>query len=131
MKFDADKKGKFLGVLWAGGTVTEACHRAEIGRTTAYDAKDSDPQFSRSWDEAKEAQADVLIAEVRRRALDAEDSKSHTLLMFLLKALKPEFRDNYKTEVKVSHDHVQDVSFSKEEWDAAVNFLTEAKGDAS
>jgi len=125
------KRGKFLAALFSGSSVTKACKVAGFGRTTAYDEKDRNPEFSRAWEEAIAAQGDELIDEVRVRALDREDPKSHTLLMFLLKGLRPEFRDNYKTETKVVHEKALEITFSDEDIEETINILRAqgARGD--
>ena len=126
------KRAKFLGALFSGSSVTKACKFAGVGRTTIYDERDRNSEFRRDWDEAIAAQGDVLIDEVRTRALDREDPKSHTLLMFLLKGLRPEFRDNYKTETKVVHAKALEIDLSGAIKDEALAILLEqgAKGDA-
>ena len=90
------KKNAFIGQLRQSGMIREACAAAGISRTQAYRWKDRDSLFADRWMEALEDAADILEAEAWRRALDHSD----TLLIFLLKGLRPE-----KFNDKVRHDH--------------------------
>lgn len=69
--------------------VSEACREAGVTRSMAYRHRAKFPEFRRRWAELEEADVDRLEAELRRRALSADDRASHTLLMFLLKAHRP------------------------------------------
>jgi hypothetical protein len=98
----------FLSALRDGGNVRQACDACDISRTAAYDAYKRDPEFASLWDEAMDDATDSLEREARRRAERGVDEPvfyqgetvgtvrkySDTLLIFLLKAHKPErFRD--------------------------------------
>lgn len=52
------------------GIVLDACLVAGVSRTTAYEWKNTDPEFAAVWDEALETAADVLEAETWRRAVE-------------------------------------------------------------
>lgn len=125
---DLTKRSKFLAALRLGHPVTKACELASWGRRTAYDARDSDREFADAWDDAIEASVDELEVEVRKRALDPEYKWSHLMLMFLLKKFRPEFKESYKTEQKLTVEHVREISFSNDEMDEAIRILTAAKG---
>jgi hypothetical protein len=43
--------------------------------------------------------------------------------MFLLKKHKPEYRENFKREVKITHEKVEEFKFSQEEMDDAIQIL--------
>jgi hypothetical protein len=101
----------FLKALADTGNVRAACHVAGVGRTTAYRAQADDPAFAAAWETAIEESVDLLEIEARRRAVKGTDKPvfhqgkqvasvkeySDTLLIFLLKANRPEkYRDNYK-----------------------------------
>lgn len=89
----------------------QACKAAGIrSRKTAYRHRERYPVFARRWDDAIEDSNDLLETEARRRAHDGVDDPvyykderidvvkkySDTLLMFLMKANRPEkYRDNY------------------------------------
>jgi len=108
----ARQKQAFLDALADGKTVIDAAKTAGRGRATFYRLKDEDPDFAKLWAVAYEEGTDRLEAEAERRAVDGvEDFRvagkeiipvrkySDTLLIFLLKARRPEkFRDNVKVE---------------------------------
>lgn len=60
----------FLEALSQLANIGYACQVAGINRTTAYNAKERDPDFARAWDEALEDAGDKLEREVWRRAHD-------------------------------------------------------------
>ena len=100
----------FLAALRRSGVVRSACRAARVGRSTAYRHRETDPDFAERWDDAIEDAVDGMESEARRRAVDGTDRPvfhagkqigtireySDTLLIFLLKANRPEkYRDNY------------------------------------
>lgn len=91
------KREAFLEALSECGSVSDACKKAEVGRTSAYRLRNSDEAFAAQWDEAFSKGADALEDEAHRRALDGSD----TLLIFLLKGRKPE---RYRERVAVGGD---------------------------
>ena len=103
-------RARFLAALANSGNVLVACKASGAGRATVYRHKDRFPRFRRAWDNAVEESTDILEAEARRRSVNGIDKPiffkgkqvasvkeySDTLLIFLLKAHRPEkFRDNY------------------------------------
>lgn len=111
------KKRAFLVAFAQCGNVAQAAELAGIHRTTHYDWLGSDPQYAAAFVEAEDEAADRLEQEARRRAVegvrreksyyykgervgvDVETDYSDTLLIFLLKGLRPEkYRDNVKQE---------------------------------
>lgn len=98
----AKKREQFLAALRSNGTVFSACQAAGIGRTAAYEWRAADESFRAAWDEALEDATDQLEHEAVRRATDGSD----TLLIFLLKANRPEkYRDNTNVTMKATHEH--------------------------
>ncbi|GBC94467.1 hypothetical protein HRbin16_00248 [bacterium HR16] len=92
-----DWKQTFLAALSRGCTVSLSAKLAGVSRQAAYKARARSRTFADAWQDALESGTDVLEDEAVRRALAGSD----TLLMFLLKARRPEkFRDN----VRVEHD---------------------------
>lgn len=103
-KFVAEKRAKFLAHLAQYGFVTRAAKAAGIHRDTARDTYDNDPAFHKAWDAALAEYTERLEAEADRRAYKGtlrpvfhKGQKcgvirefSDTLLIFRLKALKPE-----------------------------------------
>jgi hypothetical protein len=124
------KRAKFLAALFNGGSVKDACKQAGFSRTTAYDLRDSSDEFRRAWDDAIEDSTDVLVSEARKRALNEEDKAAHTLLMFLIRAARPEYRDNYKTETEITHKtvHEVDLGYSADEMLTVKKILKAAEG---
>jgi hypothetical protein len=99
-----EKRAKFLARLVEGASIHAAAAGAGIGRTTAYEWRDAEPEFAAAWDEAVEAGTDALEDEAVRRARDGIDEPvfyqgekcgvvrkySDTLLIFMLKARRRE-----------------------------------------
>lgn len=104
----------FLRRLAACGNVSKAANEAKITRNTAYRHRKSNSRFKQSWDNALEQAADIMEAEAWRRAVKgvkepvgwykgkpggAVRHYSDTLLIFLLKAHRPErFRENVNVQ---------------------------------
>jgi hypothetical protein len=81
---------RFLEVFGATGNVRLSSTAAGVSRDAPYKRAQADASFARDWLQAREDAVDILEAEARRRALTTSDS----LLVFLLKSLRPEtFRD--------------------------------------
>jgi transposase-like protein len=108
------KKELFLEAYKQCGTIVQACRETGIGRTTIYMWRNDDPEFLKALDVAEDEATESLIAEARRRAHDGVDKPiyykgskvdtvkefSDTLLMFLIKAKRPEYRDKNVTELQ-------------------------------
>lgn len=132
-KIPHGKKRAFLASYGELGNITLAAEAAKIYRTTHYDWLESDPDYRQRYEDAREAAADRLEAEARRRAVEGVrkpagwfrgepggyvQEYSDTLLIFLLKGLRPEKYVEY-------HKHeITDKSFvvfasppvTKDEW---------------
>lgn len=104
---------KFIRRLAETGNVSAACKSAKTTRQNAYYARDHDELFNTAWQEALEMATEALELEARRRAekgvlepvfhqgarVGAIRKYSDTLMIFLLKAHKPEtYRDNQRIE---------------------------------
>jgi hypothetical protein len=88
---------RFLELLSQSCNVTLACKGAGVDRTVAYDHKKQMPDFAAAWEDAKEAAIEILEAEAWQRARKQSD----TLMIFLLKAHKPEkYRE--RTEIDLT-----------------------------
>lgn len=105
MKLTPERKAAFCAALIAsGGNVSRACEAVDIARQTAYEWREEDTEFAKSWDRAKEIGLDTLEDEAVRRAYEGVDEPivhlgvvtdtvkkySDTLMIFLLKGGKPE-----------------------------------------
>ena len=101
----AGRKRLFLDeLLRNGGHVEKACRAAGVTRWTIGSYRDDDPEFGAQWENIQEYNVERLESEVDRRALGWEEEivfqgrktgetvtrYSDTLLMFRLKALRPE-----------------------------------------
>src|SRR5947209_3798966 len=97
-------------------SVTSAARYAGFSRQYAYEVKDADPEFAKLWDCALEEATDLLEDAIRKRAIAGEEEPvfykgvevarvrktSDLLKMFLMKARRPEYRDNAKVEISTS-----------------------------
>lgn len=113
-KLTRSKQKKFLKALAETANVSAACKAIDFSRSSIYDRKKADKEFSARWDEAVDIAIDKLELEVRRRALHGtrkgvyykgqrvatEREYSDALAMFILKGHRPEkYRENVKAEV--------------------------------
>ena len=89
------KKGAFLRCYAEIGNVSLAAMQAGIHRATHYRWLAEDEAYANAAEEAKEEAIEALEAEARRRALEYSD----TLLMFLLKAARP---DKYRERREIT-----------------------------
>lgn len=133
-------KPVFLKELARTGNVSQAAHKAKIVRVYAYEAREADPVFAVEWDAALEVAIDALELEARRRAVQGVTEPvgwyqgkaggkvqrySDTLLIFLLKAHRPEkFRDSVELEHKGGVHLTHDV-------DAVIDRVYGDAGDAA
>ena len=130
-----EAKIKILHALSMGRSKAEAAREADIGRRTLYDLIDRDPAFRAEVEYAiKTYQEDLLgraEKELERRAFWTEDpdKKSHIMLIFMLKKLDPNYKENYKTEKKVTHAHVNEVEIDAEDLEKGMAILMAAKND--
>lgn len=101
----AEIKKLFLASLRKSPNISKACKSAfDIPRQTVYAWRESDTEFARIWDEILDAAVDELESVAHQRAL----TESDTLMIFLLKAHRPEkYREQvdhaHKGEVKVTY----------------------------
>jgi len=86
----------FLEELRQTCNVSHAARCAGIGRRTAYDWRDADPEFAAAWDDAEQEGVDALELAARERAIEGSDK----LMEILLKAHRPEkYVDRLKAEL--------------------------------
>lgn len=96
----------FLTVLRSTGNIRAACQQAGIARSTAYEARTSDPTFRREWDEAIEDAVDLLEIAARNRAISGGSDR---LMELLLKAHRPDvYGDRLRIERNIRQQS-QDV----------------------
>lgn len=97
-----------------GGFVGKACEAVAVSKQTVYNWRKEDTNFATEWDRAVDLATEDLEKEVRRRAYHGVDEPvfykgevvgqirkySDTLLMFALKARKPEYRESIKLTIE-------------------------------
>lgn len=94
-KATAERKARFLAAFREDGTVTHAAKIAAIDRATVYRWLEDDDAFAKDYADAKEEGIESLERVARERA----KNKSDVLLIFLLKAARPDiYADRVKTE---------------------------------
>ena len=113
-KITPKKQKDFLDILSQIGSITKACEHVKISRNSFYNFRKKNKKFAEEWEEAEKRGVDGLIEEARRRAYGTEElllydkerkevkirSKySDNLLMFLIKAKRPEYRESYQMNV--------------------------------
>ena len=109
-----EKLAKFLEMLREGNTATFSAKTLGLGRTILYERKQADLDFARAWEDAVEVGIETMEQEAFRRATLGVDKPvyqggkkvgsvrefSDTLLIFLLKARRPEiYRERLSHEV--------------------------------
>ena len=95
-------KPDFINALLEGTQVNQAARAAGISVRTAYNHRQSDEDFALDWADAIEAGTQ----ELERVAIERAKDKSDVLLIFLLKARRPDvYRDNVKVEHSGSVKH--------------------------
>lgn len=96
-----------------GGFVNKACESASVSKQSVYNWRERDPEFAAQWDAVIELATEDLEKEARRRALVGVEEPvfyqgevvghvqrySDSLLMFTIKARKPEYRDRITVDV--------------------------------
>lgn len=115
----ADWAKRFLALIRTGSPLLHACHQLGIARSTAYTRIRDEPEFKTQYEEAVEYQRDALAKEAFRRAHDGVDEPvffhgevcghvkrySDSLLMRLLQAKDPQYRDQSKTMLSGDPDN--------------------------
>lgn len=96
----------FITTLRATGNVRLAAMDAGVSRKTAYKHKNKSTTFAEQWDEALEDSIDAMEAVARQRAMSGA---SDNLLMFMLKAHRPMYRDTYRPYVDGHEQRIRSV----------------------
>jgi hypothetical protein len=96
------QRAKFLELIGKGKSITGAARDASVSRYALYQWRKEIPQFGAAWDEALEAGLDALEDKARELA----EEGSEKLLMFLLKAGRPEkYRENIEVRGNLHLTH--------------------------
>ena len=116
------KKRAWLDAFRAHGMVSKACEATGCPRSSVYVWRQRDEEFALAWADIEEATTERMEREAYRRAVEGVVDKIHvnsagevvgeeikysdTLLIFMLKARRPEkYRDNIKVEHAGGIDH--------------------------
>jgi hypothetical protein len=117
-----ERRRRFLDALVeTGGNVSRSCDLANFGRRAAYDWRRDEAEFAAEWDEAVNRGLDALEAEARRRAFEGIEEPvfykgevcgfvrrySDALIMFMLKAYRPQFRDRVLIDVNAVDSEIE------------------------
>ena len=103
------KKAAFLKAYGECGNVRQAAKAANIDRTTHYLWLHKDEEYATAFEDAQEDAADTLEAEAWARATGG-DKPSDTLLIFLLKGMRPEkYRERIDQTVQVDATQTAEV----------------------
>jgi len=87
---------EFLSKMRNSGNVYASCEAAGVSRTTAYRWRKKWATFAAEWNDAKDDAVDRLDLEAWKRATQG---RSDRLLMFLLKAHKPDVYNPVQRQV--------------------------------
>lgn len=115
-------KKAFLAALAKSPNVSAAARKARIARAAVYEAREDEP-FAKAWDDALASAIDDAEGEMYRRAVKGTrkpvyqggvkvgeiQEYSDTLLIFLLKAHKPEkYRERMQIDVNALDSAITD-----------------------
>jgi hypothetical protein len=128
----------FISALAQSGNISEACKDAEIGRQTAYDLREKSEEFASLWRDALDEACDALEKEARRRAKDGvvntifykgepigeEHQYSDTLMIFLLKAHRPEVYRERMESLNITLTADELANLPDEQLDELINKLS-------
>lgn len=91
-----DWEKKFLELYRKSGNVSLSASGCGINRSTVYERRKAHPDFAQRMDEVREEAIEVLEDAAWKRAKKSSD----TLLIFLLKSLKPDmYRETQRHEL--------------------------------
>ncbi len=94
-------RSAFLAALCKFPNVSKAAKAAQITRNAAYAARQVDPEFAQQWEDAWQEGIEHIEEVALQRATRAKNA-SDTLLIFMLKGLKPEvYRETFKGELEM------------------------------
>jgi L-rhamnose mutarotase len=102
-EFTPEKKEKFLKSLSEWPNITKAAKSAGISRQTIYLTRESDPEFAKAMDKARQMGIDSLEDDSFNRT-----RKSDLMRIFMLKGNKP---DKYKDRVEQENKGAVNVVF--------------------
>lgn len=142
-RWTSRRRAAFVKALAETANVSAAARAARASRSRAYQLKAADPDFAAEWADALETATDALDAEARRRALDGVEVPhfhqgrvagtlrrySDTLLMFLLRAHRPErYRDRPSNGTDADAEYESDLADARATLAARLARLDEDDG---
>ena len=104
-------RAKFLEIYSEGANMTRACAESGVARSTVGYLLEHNEKFAEAFRDAENASTDALVEEARRRGKDGVSEPvgwyqgrpggyvqrySDNLLMFTIKAMRPEYRDKWE-----------------------------------
>jgi hypothetical protein len=147
IRWTSRRRAKFIKELAKTGNVSAAARAAGVSRSHAYALRASESGLSSEWADALEAAVDTLEEEARRRAIDGIDSPhfhqgqvtgtvkkySDSLLMFLLKAHRPErYRERAAETPDQDTDRAEDIASARDDLETRIADLDpEAEPDGT
>jgi hypothetical protein len=98
------KKAAFLAAFSKCASVTESAKRVKLDRSNHYQWMRDDSEYAKAFEATRTEAADSLEDEASRRAFAGSD----TLLIFLLKGMRPEkYRERTEIQLKDSEGLLQ------------------------
>ena len=120
---------RFFAHFCDSGNVRFSAKAAGVSRENVYQTAQRHPEFAHMWISAKEDAIEALEAEARKRATMGQ---SDTLLIFLLKSLRPDvYRENVHIEVNARREAkrlAHEQGLSEEEVLAEVDKILKGSG---
>ena len=124
------KQSAFLAAFAKCGTITKAAEAADIARQTHYDWMKNEPNYPALFAQAEQEAADALEHAARERALAGSD----TLMIFLLKGLKPEkFKERTENNNTNNNNNLNTdmTNMSPDERRARIDELNRLRGNGA
>jgi alkanesulfonate monooxygenase SsuD/methylene tetrahydromethanopterin reductase-like flavin-dependent oxidoreductase (luciferase family) len=141
------KKEEWLAAHRKIGIITATCRKTKIQRSTVYFWMDNDPEFKAAAANAEQEAVELLEAEARRRAekgvlkpvfykgerCGTIREYSDSLMMFIIKAKKPEYRDRVTTTLETPPGgiDINTYTMTPEERRARIDELIAKRGDGT
>jgi hypothetical protein len=100
-----ENKRLFLTLYRQQGSVYHAAHEARIARSQVYKWLELDPAFAAALEDCKQDTYDIVESSVYRKAVEGSNP---LLMMFWLKAKRPEFRDKVIVDLQAIDSEIKD-----------------------
>ena len=100
-KLTENQRAKAIEAYTISGNMSKAGKAIGVCRQTLSEEKKRNKAFKEAMENAKETYVDSLVEIAWARAESGESKMADTLLMFLIKAGRPEYRDKQEITAKV------------------------------